>query len=56
VGQLEAADAGGDGAGEGALGVAEQLGLGEGFRDGGGVERDEPLIRARAVVVDGPRD
>ena len=45
-----------DGAGERALGVAEELGFGERLGDRRGVERHEPLVRARAVVVDGPRD
>ena len=42
--------------GERALGVAEELGLGQRLGNGGGVEGDEPLIGARAVVVNGPRD
>ena len=46
----------GDGARERALRVAEQLRLGERLGNGRRVEGDEPLIRARAVVVDRPRD
>ena len=49
--QLEAADACRHGAGERALGVAEQLGLGQRLGNRGGVERDEALVAARAVVV-----
>ena len=56
VGQLEAADARGDGAGERALHVAEELGFGESFRYRGRVERDEALIAPRAVVMNRPRD
>ncbi len=56
VRQLEASDPAGDGAGERALGVAEQLGLGQRLGNGGGVEGDESLVGTRAVVVDRPRD
>ncbi len=38
------------------LRVAEQLGLGQRLGDGRGVERDEALVGARAVVVNRPRD
>jgi len=41
VGGFEEAGLVGVGAGEGALGVAEEIGLGEGFRDGGAVDGDE---------------
>ena len=56
MGQLEAADAAGDRARERALRVAEQLGLGERLGNSRRVEADEPLIRARAVVVNRARD
>ena len=47
VGLLELADAPGDGAGEGALLVAEQLGFQQGLGDGGAVDGDEAgLARA----------
>ena len=45
-----------DGAGERALDVAEELGLGEPLGNGRRVERDELLIAPRAVVVNRPRD
>ncbi len=47
-------DARGDGAGERALHVTEELGFDEPFRDRRGVEGHERLVAARAVVVDGP--
>ena len=56
VRQLEPADARLHGAGERALDVAEELGLGETLGNRRGVERDEMLIVARAVVVNRPRD
>src|SRR5262249_47601904 len=56
VGQLEAADLLGDGAGEGALLVAEQLALQEAGGDGGAVELDEGAVAARAEVVQGAGD
>jgi hypothetical protein len=49
--ELEASDACGNGARERALRMAEQFGLGERFRNRRGVERDEALIGARAVVM-----
>ncbi len=56
MGQLEAADAARDRARERAFRVAEQLRLGERLGNGRRVEGDEPLIRARAVVVNRARD
>ena len=56
VGQLEAADPPGEGAGEGALLVAEQLALDQSRGQGGAVELDQRLGRAAAVGVDRPRD
>ncbi len=53
VGQLEAADPPGEGAGEGAF-VAEQLALDQSREQGGAVELDQRLGRA-AVRVDRPR-
>ena len=44
VREFEPADAVGDGAGERAARVAEQLGLGQTFGNGGRVERDERLV------------
>ena len=52
VGQLEAALAGGDGAGEGALLVTEQLGLEQALGERGAVDLDERPRRPRARVVD----
>ena len=49
IGFLELADAPGDGAGEGALLVAEQFGFQQVFRDGGAIDRDEGLVGARAI-------
>ena len=46
VGFLELADAAGDGAGEGALLMAEQFALQQVLRDGGAVDRDEGLVGA----------
>ena len=45
-----------DGAGERAAHVAEDLGLEQVLRDRAAVERDEPLRRARAGVMDRARD
>ncbi len=56
MGELEAADSRLHRAREGAFGVPEQLRFGEWFRDRGGVEADETLVGARAVVMDRPRD
>ena len=55
VGLLEAAAAQRVGAGESALLVAEQFGLQQVRREGGGVERDEGLAGARAVPMQGAR-
>ena len=55
VGQLEAALAGVDGAGEGALLVAEQLGLQQRLRQRRAVDLDERPVRARRQLVDGAR-
>ena len=54
--QLETADARVDGAGERALHVAEQLRFRQPLGNRGGVEGNEPLVGARAVMVNGPRD
>src|SRR5262245_39536986 len=54
VGQLEAADPPGDGAGEGALLVAEQLALDQAGGQGGAVDLDQWPGRALAVRVDRP--
>ena len=54
-GDLEAALAGGDRAGEGALLVAEELGLEQLGRNGAAVDRDEGALAPRAQVVDGVR-
>ena len=56
VGQLEPADPPGDGAGEGALLVAEQLALDQPRGQGGAVDLDERLVRAPAAGVDRPGD
>ena len=56
VGELEAADALGDGAGEGSLFVAEELAFHEARREGAAVDLDERLVGALARGVDGPRD
>ena len=56
VRQLEAADLLADGAGEGALLVAEQLALQQPRGDGRAVELDEGAARARAQVVHGAGD
>ena len=56
VGQLEAADLLADGAGEGALLVAEQLALQQPRGDGRAVELDEGPVPARAQVVQGAGD
>ena len=55
VGQLELAELARVGAGEGALLVAEQLGLEQGVGDRGQVDRHERLGAPRALVVDGAR-
>ena len=54
--QLEPSHARLHGAGERPLHVAEELGLGQRLGNRGGIERDEPLIGSRAVVVNRPRD
>ncbi len=56
VRQLKAAHLLADGAGEGALLVAEQLALQEAGGDGGAVELDERALAAGAQVVKGPGD
>src|ERR1051326_5642222 len=56
VGQLEQPRPGGDGAGEGALFVPEQLALDQRGRDGGAVDLHERRRGARAVVMDGAGD
>src|SRR5208283_2205650 len=56
VPQLETADLLADGAGEGALLVAEQLALQEPRRDGRAVELDKGALAARAQVVKGTGD
>src|SRR5437899_11673668 len=56
VGELEAADALRDGAGKGALLVAEQLALEQSRRDRGAVQLHERLRASRAQVVDRARD
>src|SRR5437660_4848564 len=56
VGHLEAADLLGDGAGEGAPLVPEELALEEAPRNGGAVELHERAVAAVASVVDGPRE
>ena len=55
-GQLEAAGAALDGAGEGAFFVAEDFAFDERFRDGGAVDGDEGPRLARAEVVKGAGD
>jgi hypothetical protein len=54
--QLEAAGPRGDGTGERAFDVSEQLRLGERFRNRRGVERDESLAGTRAVVMNRARN
>ena len=49
VGLLELADAAGDGAGEGALLVAEQFGFQQVLGDGGAVDGDERLVARGAT-------
>ena len=56
IGFLELADAARDGAGEGALLVAEQLAFEQVLRDGGAVDRDERCLGALALAVDVARD
>jgi hypothetical protein len=56
LGLLEAAAPHRLGAGEGAALVAEQFGLQQVFRDRRRVQRDEGLLRARAVLVQRARD
>src|SRR5437667_1954650 len=56
VGHLEAADLLGDGAGEGAPLVPEELALEEAGRNRGAVELHERAVAAVASVVDGPRE
>ncbi len=55
MGQLELAGLARVRAGEGALLVAEQLGLEEGVGDRGEIDRHEGLVASRALVVDGAR-
>src|SRR5206468_9847000 len=56
VGHLEAADLLGDGAGEGAPLVPEELALEQTRRNGGAVELHERAVAAVASVVDAPRE
>ena len=49
IGLLELADAAGDGAGEGALFMAEQLAFQQIFRNGGAIDGDEIACRARLL-------
>ena len=56
VGLLEAADAPGVGAGERAALVAEELALEQRLGDRGAVDRDERLVGALAVLVEGAGD
>src|SRR6266852_861654 len=56
VSRGEQADRVGDGAGEGALHVSEELGLHQGFGDGAAIDRDEGTSPARALLMDGLRD
>ena len=56
LGQLESADAPGDGAGEGTFLVAEQFALDEPGRQGGAVDLDERLVLPPAVGMDRPRN
>src|SRR3546814_11412083 len=51
VGQLDLADGGLDGPGEGPLLMAEELALQQVFRDGRAVDRDEGTLGARAELV-----
>ena len=51
VGLLEAADAPGDGAGERALLMAEQLRLQQRFRNGGAIDGDEAALGAAALAM-----
>ncbi len=55
VGQLELAFLGGEGAREGAPGMAEELALDELLGDGRAVDLDEGSGRPQALGVDGPR-
>ena len=55
VGELELALLGGVGAGEGALDVAEELGLDQGLRQGGAIDGDEAPPRAFREPVQGAR-
>ena len=56
VGLREEAAAGAVGAGEGALGVAEELALEQRLRDRGAVHRHEGLVAARRLRVDRARE
>ena len=56
VGGDEEAALVGDGAGERALGVAEELALEQRLGDRAAVDRDEGLVRARARAVDRARE
>jgi len=55
VGELDSPLFGGEGAGEGALLVAEKLGLHEGFGQGGAVDADEGAVALGAEIVQGAR-
>ena len=55
-GLLEVAFAGGDGAGEGAFLVAEELGFDEGFWNGAAGDSDKGAVGAGAEVVNGAGD
>src|SRR5690606_8183734 len=55
VGELEAAELLGGGAGEGAGLVAEELAFEQRFGQGSAVDRDERAFRALAAGVHGPR-
>jgi len=56
VGVLEASESGFGGAGEGALGVAEELALEDALGQGAAVEGDEAALAPPAVVVEGAGD
>ncbi len=56
VGRFDHAGFGGIGAGEGALFVAEEFRLHQGFGQGGAVEADDGVICAVAALDDGLRD
>ena len=52
IGLFELADAAGDGAGEGALFMAEQFGFQQIVRDRRAIDRNEGLVGARGLLVD----